>query len=177
MRIDLVGDTFISKSGITSSTFKTVPDQPVQSFELTLPEQPFSALAANGSLCNEQSSLKMPTEFIAQNGAPFNQSTPITVTGCKPAITVKSHKVKGKTATIAVSVPAAGKLVATGKGLSKGTGKIGKAGTVTVKLRLTKAEAAFLGKHADRKLRAKVNLQFTPKKGSKLRTSTTVLVG
>jgi hypothetical protein len=36
--IDLVGDTFISKSGVTSSTFKTVPDQPVGSFELTLPE-------------------------------------------------------------------------------------------------------------------------------------------
>ena len=27
--IDLVGSTFISKSGITSTTFKTVPDQPV----------------------------------------------------------------------------------------------------------------------------------------------------
>ena len=49
--IDLVGDTFISKSGITSSTFKTVPDQPVSSFELELPEKQYSALAANRNLC------------------------------------------------------------------------------------------------------------------------------
>jgi hypothetical protein len=46
--IDLVGTTFISKTGVTSTTFKTAPDQPFSSFELTLPEGPYSALAANG---------------------------------------------------------------------------------------------------------------------------------
>jgi hypothetical protein len=50
--IDLVGDTFISPAGITSSTFKTVPDQPVTSFELTLPEGKFSALGTNKDLCD-----------------------------------------------------------------------------------------------------------------------------
>jgi hypothetical protein len=173
--VDLVGTTFISKAGVTSTTFKTVPDVPFSTFELTLPEGKFSALAANGNLCT--SKLSMPTEFIGQNGAPIYESTPIGVTGCKPAITVKSHKVKGKTATIAVTVPAAGKLVATGKGLSKGSGKTSKAGTITVKLTLTKAETTKLKKHRGRKLRAKVKLTFTPKQGSKLTTTTTVLVG
>ena len=42
--IDLVGDTFISKSGITSSTFAHVPDAPVSPSELTLPQGKFSAL-------------------------------------------------------------------------------------------------------------------------------------
>jgi hypothetical protein len=50
--VDLVGTTFISKQGITSSTFKTVPDVPVESFELTLPQGPDSALAANADLCS-----------------------------------------------------------------------------------------------------------------------------
>jgi hypothetical protein len=50
--IDLVGTTFISKAGVTSTTFKTVPDQPVTSFELTLPEGPYSALTALGNLCS-----------------------------------------------------------------------------------------------------------------------------
>jgi hypothetical protein len=80
VRIDLVGDTFINKAGITSSTFTNVPDVQVNSFELFLPQGPDSALAANGNLC--KSKLLMPTSFIAQDGAQFKQSTKITVTGC-----------------------------------------------------------------------------------------------
>ncbi len=79
--IDLVGDTFISKTGVTSSTFKTVPDAPVGSFELTFPEGPYSALTAPGNLCTAKN-LTMPTEFIAQNGAELKQTTKIVVTGC-----------------------------------------------------------------------------------------------
>jgi hypothetical protein len=82
--LDLVGSTFISTAGITSSTFKTVPDAPVGSFELTLPEGKFSALAANGNLC--KSKLAMPTAFVAQNGLKIKQSTKISVTGCKKAV-------------------------------------------------------------------------------------------
>ena len=80
--IDLVGTTFISKAGITSSTFATVPDQPLTSFELTLPQGKFSALAANGNLC--KSKLAMPTAFVAQNGLEIHESTPIGVIGCPP---------------------------------------------------------------------------------------------
>jgi hypothetical protein len=78
--IDLEGTTFISKAGITSSTFKSVPDVPITSFDLNLPEGKYSALAANGNLC--ASKLAMPTAFVGQNGATINQSTPISVTGC-----------------------------------------------------------------------------------------------
>jgi hypothetical protein len=78
--IDLVGTTFISSKGITSTTFKTVPDVPFNTFELTLPEGKYSALTANGNLCT--SKLAMPTEFTGQNGAEIKQNTPIEVTGC-----------------------------------------------------------------------------------------------
>jgi hypothetical protein len=90
--VDLVGSTFISK-GVTSSTFKTVPDVPVGSFELTLPQGPFSALAAVGNLC--KSKLLMPTEFLAQNGAVLDQSTKVAVTGC-PKAKKASHRKKTK---------------------------------------------------------------------------------
>jgi hypothetical protein len=109
--IDVVSTTFISKSGITSATIKTVPDQPFTSFELSFPEGAYSALAANGNLCNQTktvttkhkitkkvhgktvhktvithttkpATLQIPTEFIAQNGLEVHQSTPVSVTGC-----------------------------------------------------------------------------------------------
>jgi uncharacterized repeat protein (TIGR01451 family) len=84
--IDLHGETFINKAGITSSTFHTVPDAPVGSFELTLPEGKYSALAANGNLC--KSALVMPTAFVAQNGDEIHQNTPIAVAGCAKAKTL-----------------------------------------------------------------------------------------
>ncbi len=78
--IELVGTTFISKRGITSSTFNAVPDVPIGSFELRLPQGPHSALSAIANLC--KSKLLMPTEFMGQNGASIKQSTTIAVTGC-----------------------------------------------------------------------------------------------
>jgi hypothetical protein len=109
--IDVVSTTFISKSGITSATIKTVPDQPFTSFELTFPEGAYSALAANGNLCaqtktvtakhrvtkrvhgktvhrtvtthtTKPATLQIPTEFVAQNGSQVHQNTPVNVTGC-----------------------------------------------------------------------------------------------
>ena len=101
----LHGETFISKAGITSSTFRNVPDVPITSFELKLPEGPFSALAANGNLCTTK--LKMPTAFTGQNGATLKQSTPISVTGCTKH---KTSKMKKK------SKKAVGKHKSSGKG-------------------------------------------------------------
>jgi uncharacterized repeat protein (TIGR01451 family) len=94
VRIDLVGTTFISKAGITSSTFKAVPDAPVGSFELTLPEGKYSALGTNKNLCTQK--LAMPTAFLAQNGAEIHETTKVSVTGCPRAKKEGKKRRKGK---------------------------------------------------------------------------------
>ncbi len=102
--LDLVGSIDI-KHGVTSSTFASVPDVPVSSFGLKLPEGPHSGLAAvlpakaKGSLCG--TSLTMPTTLTGQNGAVLKQSTKIAVTGCaKPKKKAKAKKhARGKAKT------------------------------------------------------------------------------
>jgi hypothetical protein len=107
IRIDLVGHTDIKK-GITYSNFDTVPDAPISSFELTLPEGPHSVLAAIKNLCaltktitvkshgkrvkrTVPDPLLMPTTITGQNGAVIKQSTKIAVTGCVKARATKAR--------------------------------------------------------------------------------------
>lgn len=123
--IDIVGSTYVSpKTGTISSTFKAIPDEPVGSFQLTLPQGRFPALAANTNLCKLtrvvhvkkketrnvkgrrrrvtvrvkrriKAKLSMPTIFIAQNGATIKQNTPIAVRGCRPKKAWRAHNSHG----------------------------------------------------------------------------------
>jgi hypothetical protein len=107
VKLELVGSINIKKQ-VTSSAFNTVPDAPISSFELILPEGPHSGLAAvlpakaKGNLCGTphgggQASLVMPTTLTGQNGAQIKQNTKIAVTGCpKAKKKPKHHKAKGK---------------------------------------------------------------------------------
>jgi len=72
------------KKGITSSAFRALPDAPITSFDLVLPEGPHSALAANTNLCSVKA-LRMPTAITGQNGAVLKQTTTIAVSGCSRA--------------------------------------------------------------------------------------------
>jgi hypothetical protein len=76
-----------------------VPDAPVSTFELSVPEQTNSLLAspesAHGSICGK--TLVMPTTITGQNGAQVKQNTKIAVTGCtttksKPKALTRAQK-------------------------------------------------------------------------------------
>jgi hypothetical protein len=97
--LDLVGSIDI-KHGVTSSTFASVPDAPIGSFELSLPEGPHSGLAAvvpakaKGSLCGQ--TLAMPFTITGQNGAVLKQNVKIGVKGCPKAKKAKKKPKRGK---------------------------------------------------------------------------------
>jgi hypothetical protein len=161
----LHGETFISKQGITSSTFHDLPDVPIGQFQLTLPQGPYSALTANTDLCS--ASLAMPTTYEAQNGASIHESTPIEVEGCPNSLLVRSHKVHSHTLALEVVVPGAGKLTANAKGLRGRSAASSRHSMLTLKLPESKAG----------RLRTKVQITFTPNTGKQrriLRKSITV---
>jgi len=102
--VELVGTTFISKAGITTTTFKTTPDAPVETFELNLPPGRYSALGTNGNLCphtttthkhhkttrhTTKPNLTMPIRITAQNSATLKQNPRITPTNCTKHHTTK----------------------------------------------------------------------------------------
>ena len=91
--LELVGVTAID-GGITSDAFRALPDNPITRFELTLPEQPYSALAANANLC--KANLNMPTEFTGHDGAVLKQTTKISISGCPKAKAKAKAKKKKK---------------------------------------------------------------------------------
>jgi len=163
--VDLAGETFISKNGITSSTFKQVPDVPVGTFELKLPTGEYSALAANTNLC--EANLTMPTVFNAQNGAQIKQNTPIEVQNCPDTLKIVAKHIDKRTLTLTVAVPAAGRLTATGNGITSNVKSAKARQQLTLKLKARGTSP----------LHTKIQLRFTPNTGKqrkRLQASTQV---
>jgi hypothetical protein len=94
IRLDLTGNININKQGVTSSTFANVPDAPISSFSLLLPEGPHSGLSAIANLCGAP--LHMPTTITAQNGAQIKENIAIKTVGCPAKHPAKHAKKKKK---------------------------------------------------------------------------------
>ena len=150
--LDLVGNTQITK-GITYSRFETIPDAPVSSFELDLPQSKHSALSSTSfsGLCGQN--LVMPTFMEAQNGAQLHQNTQIEITGCGPKIAITKKKLTGNSISVTVKTTVKGVVTITGAGLRKTTKTLG-AGTHTLKVPLTANGRTARNKHHKIKIKA-----------------------
>jgi hypothetical protein len=91
--LQVTASTTSTKTG-TSTTFNGIPDIPLNTLEITLPQGAHSVLTTTSNLCKSKSTL--PSELVAQNGAVIKQVTKLTTSGC--AKTKKKEKKKSKKA-------------------------------------------------------------------------------
>jgi hypothetical protein len=89
-------------------------------------------------------------------------------------VAIVSHKVKGGVATVLVTLPAAGKVRLSGKGVSSETRKAGKAERITLRVKLSKAGSASLRRH-HRRLKVTLIASFKATAGQASSARTTVL--
>jgi hypothetical protein len=99
VKIDLTGGTDIKK-GVTYSTFESVPDAPITSFESKFPEGPDAIFGtdlpakAKSSFCGRTPVI--PTTLEGQNGAVNKESIKLAITGCPRHKVGKGHGKKDK---------------------------------------------------------------------------------
>jgi hypothetical protein len=170
VEVVLVGHTQISRAGVTTSRFETLPDVPISSATVTLPSGPRSLLAANDSLCRAK--LAAPTILVAQSGARISRSTSIAVSGCPVLIT--THRAGARAATIGLLLPAAGRITVSGHDLRTVTRRVAGAGRVKLKVELTRS-----GLRAARMpgpLRLELRVRFVARAGHGSSKASTLLV-
>jgi hypothetical protein len=163
VRVILEGNTDI-KNGVTKSTFASIPDVPVSSFVLDLPQGPNSVLTGIGTLCTQ--SLLMPTTITAQSGAVIKQSTNVGVEGCTgkgkgtTRFKILSKKIVKNKLVVRVQTFAPGRVSLKNRYLRTTYKHFAKAGKFTIKAPLSrkgvKAQRA-------RKLKFKARVGFYPK--------------
>jgi hypothetical protein len=121
--------------------------------------------------------------LVASNSAGQNTSvdetftTPANSNAPPPSnqFSIGSMTTKGTTATLAVTVPNAGTISASGKDLKAASATATAAGTVNLKLKLTNAGSKALKKAKGHKLKLKVKITFLPTGGSAASTSKSLI--
>jgi hypothetical protein len=167
VKIILVGTTRITK-GITTTTFASTPDVPVNSVTVSLPMQANSALAPNGDLCLRP--LVMPTEITGQNGKVVKSNTIISVSGC--SVKVVGHKVIGNTAFLTVKTFGPGRISGSGGGLKTVSRSLSKASNATT----LKVQLSSAGRGKRRPFKTKIRVGFVPKGKTAIRSNAFVTV-
>jgi hypothetical protein len=80
VKAELAGALAINRKGSISAAFRTLPDAPINAFELNMPRGPHSMLGATTSPC--ASRLELPYRLTSQNGKQINATARVAVSGC-----------------------------------------------------------------------------------------------
>lgn len=114
------------------------------------------------------------TTVVVENMQPAASSTPTAATAAAGKIKLVRHRVKGRTATIVVQVPAAGYLSLSGNGLPSLHRQTARAEQVTLTASLTRAGVASLRRH-HRRMKITLKVSFRPASGASSKATLSVL--
>jgi hypothetical protein len=154
-------------TGLVVATFKGIPDVPLTSFDLDLPQGPHSVLEASGTLCGR--AVVVGLAAVGQNGRTVRVARqPVTVSDCP--VTARAS-VNGSVVKVKVSAPGRGSLAVSGSGLRAAKRSATKAGSYTITTRLTAKARATLARRG--RLSVKVRVAFVPHGAGKRQQATT----
>lgn len=114
--VDIGLSSLITFGRSFSSTFDNLPDVPVSSFVVRLPQGPNSALGIAGDVCSRK--LSMPSTFTGQDGRVRKQTVRLRVEDC-PVSVRRTRILRGGRALLTVRVPSSGRLTVRGTGLRR----------------------------------------------------------
>lgn len=161
VRVGLSGTISQGRDGLIT-TFGAVPDVPVGRFRMVFPQGSDSALSYKGpSLCGRK--VTFQATFTGQDGRTLQQAVPVQVTDCPVAI-LGAKRLKHGRLRVTVRVPAAGRVVLSGKTLRKASRTLKRPGIARITARFSRRGTVLLRRsHARRKvLRTAVGALFRP---------------
>jgi hypothetical protein len=80
VQAELTGSLAINRKGSISAAFRTLPDAPIDAFQLNMPRGPHSILGASTNPCAGR--LGLPYRLTSQNGKQINATARVAVSGC-----------------------------------------------------------------------------------------------
>ena len=154
-----------------ASTFGQVPDVPVTSFHLRVPQGPHALLGIAGSICNRRYS--MPVTYTGQDGRVRVQIVRLKVEDCPVRIS-GVRRLRGRRVELTIKTPSAGRLTVSGSGITTVKCTLRRAGTAHVVGRLSSRGVRRLAARHGRSLKLTAVARFVPRKVRTASGSTTV---
>ena len=163
VKLEVEGESFVSSAGALRTTFASLPDAPITTFEALLAAGPYSVFnsaksttVAQASQCGEN--LPLPITLIAHNGDQHKTNQKLQVTGCPPAtpkVSLLKTTITTHGLTLRVKTSTRGQLQITGTSIKTLTQKNLPGGTHQFTLPLTKTG------RSDARTHKKTNLTIT----------------
>ena len=144
-----------------ASTFGQIPDVPVSSFKIDVPQGAHALLGIAGSICNKKYS--MPVNYTGQDGRVRVQIVRLNVEDC-PVIIKSARSLRGRRAKLVVKAPSAGRLTVIGGGIRGAKHTFKKAGIVGITVKLSKTGARRLARSRKHVVKLNAVARFVPKK-------------